>query len=147
MAHVRHDEGRGLRSKSAVGNGRAGEKRRKETWRAEASVRGRRNKSVRPCRRSPLRGHSFTVRFFFFTLPLPMSAAASIPKRMARNERTSRVAARRAGKKKRAREREREGTSDGEGESERAEEIRHACYARAWATCAMAVESVENESK
>lgn len=88
MAHVRHDEGRGLRLESVVGSGRAGEKRRKETRRAEASVRGRRNKSVRPC---PSLAPAWTqfptqsCRPIFFFLP-PMSAAASIPKRTARDE-------------------------------------------------------------
>jgi len=34
VAHVRHDEGRGLRLQSMVGSGRTGEKQRKEMRRA-----------------------------------------------------------------------------------------------------------------
>lgn len=103
------------------------------------------NRSDRAVAPAPAWTQFHRPRFFFPpSLPLPMSAAASIPKRT----RGCRVwpSVESGEKKKRARAREGGGASD-EGESERAEEIRHACYARALATCAMAVESVENESK
>lgn len=67
MAHVRHDEGRGLRLESVVGCGRASEKRRKEMRRARcpsavAAINRSDRAVARPCVDTV--SHR-AIRFFF----------------------------------------------------------------------------------
>lgn len=145
MAHVRHDEGRGLRLESVVGCGASRRKAKKRNAACEVSVRGRRNKSVRPCRRSPLRGHSFpSCHPIFFFLPRCQLRHRS------QNERHETSGCRAwpcREQRKSTRENEREKGSGNDGRSERAVERQYSRYVRALATCAMAIESVENESR
>lgn len=144
MAHVRHDEGRGLRLESVVGSGcRTDEKRRKEMRRARCpSAVAAINRSDRAVALSP---YVDTVSRPIFFLPL-MSAAASIPKRTARDEWMSRVAMKRTEKKYDETIREKERENDREKRESGRETIRVLCESVS-ATCAMAVESVENESR
>lgn len=132
VAHVRHDEGRGLRSERVVGS--AGRRKAKKRNSGVRGVRGRSNKSVRPCARRSRPcvdtvSRSRAVRFSFFFSLSPVSAAASIPKRTARDE-TDVARGRENGerKKKGVEERAREKKIHRGGGSAR--DANYACHAR-----------------
>lgn len=144
MAHVRHDEGRGLRLESVAGCGRAGEKRRKEMRRARcpsavAAINRSDRAVARPCVDTV--SHR-AIRFFFLS---PDVSCGIDPK----TNGTRRVGVARGHEENRekVRERMRERGRGNDRRSERAEERQYSRYVRALATCAMAIESVENESR
>lgn len=87
-------------------------KAKKRNAACEVSVRGRRNKSVRPCRRSPLRGHSFPSchPIFFFS---PDVSCGIDPK----TNGTRRVGVARGHEENREKVRERMREREGKGET------------------------------
>lgn len=115
MAHVRHDEGRGLRLESVVGCGRAGEKRRKEMRRARcpsavAAINRSDRAVARPCVDTV--SHR-AIRFFF----LPPDVSCGIDPK---TNGTRRVGVARGHEENR--EKVREGMREREGERKRWEE-------------------------